>query len=201
MGYPDLKNALCYSLTCDIVNWSIVTEQNRFWNGMTSFFFSMCRRLPTPPTPQAKSALRSVSLGSAALCIEWYVLYIKLSRSLFTFFSISSSSLFRKNFSFSCSIYILFCIKIYPNFLIFMSCCWLIFFCMIFFFNRLCGLVVRVSGYRYRGPAFDSRHCQIFLSSSRSGTGSTQPREPPEVNWGATWIKKKVAAPGLENRV
>ena len=34
-----------------------------------------------------------------------------------------------------------------------------------------------------------------FLSSSGSGTGSTQPRE---INWGATWIKK-VAAPGLEN--
>ena len=54
------------------------------------------------------------------------------------------------------------------------------------YFERFCGLVVRVSGYRHRGPGFDSRHCQIFLSSS----GSTQPREPPEVNWGATWIKK-----------
>ena len=29
-------------------------------------------------------------------------------------------------------------------------------------FGRLCGLVVRVSGYRYRGLGFDSRHYQIF---------------------------------------
>jgi len=47
---------------------------------------------------------------------------------------------------------------------------------------------------RVRSPALPD-----FLSSSGSGTGSNQPREPREVNWGATWMKK-VAAPGLENR-
>jgi len=28
--------------------------------------------------------------------------------------------------------------------------------------DRLCGLVVRVSGYRYRGPGFDPQRYQIF---------------------------------------
>jgi hypothetical protein len=28
--------------------------------------------------------------------------------------------------------------------------------------DSLCGLVVRVPGYRSRGPGFDSRHYQIF---------------------------------------
>ena len=30
------------------------------------------------------------------------------------------------------------------------------------FMDRLCGLLVRVSGYRYRGLGFDSRRYQIF---------------------------------------
>jgi len=31
-----------------------------------------------------------------------------------------------------------------------------------YFVDRLCGLVVRVTGYRYRGPGFDPRRYQIF---------------------------------------
>ena len=34
--------------------------------------------------------------------------------------------------------------------------------CSIVIYDRLCGLVVRVSGYRYRGPGFDPRRYQIF---------------------------------------
>jgi hypothetical protein len=33
---------------------------------------------------------------------------------------------------------------------------------MCFVMDRLCGLVVRVSDYRYRGTGFDSRRYQIF---------------------------------------
>ena len=37
-----------------------------------------------------------------------------------------------------------------------------IFILIRFLIDRLCGLVVRVSGYRYRGLGFDSRRYQIF---------------------------------------
>jgi hypothetical protein len=54
------------------------------------------------------------------------------------------------------------------------------------FADRLCGLVVRVPGYRSRDPGFDSRVLPDFLRNSVSGTGSTQPRE---------YLEEIVAAP------
>jgi hypothetical protein len=50
--------------------------------------------------------------------------------------------------------------------------------------DRLCGLVVRVSSYRSRGPA-------DFLRSRGSGTGSTQPHEG---KWDS-YLEEIVAAP------
>jgi hypothetical protein len=50
------------------------------------------------------------------------------------------------------------------------------------YYDRLCGLVVRVLGYRSGGPG--SIPDTTRKKSSWSGTGSTQPRE---YNWGATW--------------
>jgi len=55
-------------------------------------------------------------------------------------------------------------------------------------FDRLCGLVVRVSGYRYRGPGFDPRCYQIFWVVVGLERG---PLSLVRSNWGATWIKKK----------
>ena len=61
------------------------------------------------------------------------------------------------------------CVLVFTVFL----CCFVhvyLFIRFMFLFNfvsyvfpdRLCGLVVRVSGYRYRGLGFDSPHYQIF---------------------------------------
>jgi hypothetical protein len=47
---------------------------------------------------------------------------------------------------------------------------------------RLCGLVVKVPGYRFRGLGSIPGAARFFLRSSGSGTGSTQPRDD---NWGA----------------
>ena len=46
------------------------------------------------------------------------------------------------------------------------------------------GFWLQIQRSRVRFPALPG-----FLSGSGSGTGCTQPREPREVNWGATWIK------------
>ena len=46
------------------------------------------------------------------------------------------------------------------------------------------GFWLHIQRSRVRFPALPD-----FLSGSGSGTGCTQPREPREVNWGATWIK------------
>ena len=63
-------------------------------------------------------------------------------------------------------------------------------------FDRLCGLVVRVSGYRYRGPGFDPRRYQIFwvVVGLERGPLSLVRSIEELLEW------KKVAAPGLENR-
>jgi hypothetical protein len=45
----------------------------------------------------------------------------------------------------------------------------------VYMFDRLCGLVVRVLGYRYGGPG--SIPGTTKKKCSGSGTGSTQPRE------------------------
>jgi hypothetical protein len=48
-------------------------------------------------------------------------------------------------------------------------------FIFLAFNDRLCGLVIRVPGYRSRGPGFPA--LPDFLRSSGSETGPTQPRE------------------------
>jgi hypothetical protein len=43
--------------------------------------------------------------------------------------------------------------------------------------DRLCGLVVKVPDYRFRGPGSIPAASRFFVRSSGSGTGSTQPRD------------------------
>jgi hypothetical protein len=60
--------------------------------------------------------------------------------------------------------------------------------------DRLHGLVVRLPGYRGRGPGFDSRRYQIFWVAVGLERG---PLSPCEDKWRATW--KESNGSGLEN--
>ena len=63
--------------------------------------------------------------------------------------------------------------------------------------DRLCGLVVRVSGYRYRGPGFDpgaTRFSVVVVGLERGPLSLVRSIEEL-LEW-----KKKVAAPGLEKQ-
>jgi hypothetical protein len=55
----------------------------------------------------------------------------------------------------------------------------------IFYFGRFSGLIIRIPGYRSKGPSSISG-ATSFLRSSVSGTGFTQPRE---YNQWANWKK------------
>jgi hypothetical protein len=60
---------------------------------------------------------------------------------------------------------------------------------------RLCGLVVRVSGYRARGPGFDSWRFQIFCEAAGLERG------PLSLVWTTEeLLEGKSGCSGLENR-
>jgi hypothetical protein len=61
--------------------------------------------------------------------------------------------------------------------------------------DRICGLVVRVPGYRSRGRGFDSRHYQIFWEVVGLERGPLS-----LVTIIEELFERTVAAPGLENR-
>jgi hypothetical protein len=61
--------------------------------------------------------------------------------------------------------------------------------------DRLCGLVVRVSGNRSRGPGFDSRPYYIFWKVGSLGRGPLSLVRPTE-----ELLERKSSGSGLENR-
>jgi hypothetical protein len=61
--------------------------------------------------------------------------------------------------------------------------------------DRLCGLVVRVSSYRVRGPGFDSQRCQIFWEVVGLDRGPLSLVSTIEELLG-----KNSSGPGLENQ-
>jgi hypothetical protein len=64
------------------------------------------------------------------------------------------------------------------------------------FQDRLCGLVVRVPGYRSRGPGFDFRRCQIFweVVGLERGPLSLMRKIEKLLEW-------KSSGSGLENQI
>jgi hypothetical protein len=69
------------------------------------------------------------------------------------------------------------------------------FVCVLFYEDRLCGLVVRVSGYRSGGPGFDSRFFQIFLEAAGLERGPLNLVRTTE-----ELLEGKSSGSGLENR-
>jgi hypothetical protein len=65
---------------------------------------------------------------------------------------------------------------------------------VISFAARLCDLVVRVSGYRSRGPGFDSRRFQIFWEAEGLERGSLSLLRTTEELFG-----RKSSGSGVEN--
>jgi hypothetical protein len=61
-------------------------------------------------------------------------------------------------------------------------------------FDRLCGLVVRIPGYRSRGPGFDPRHYEIFREVMDLERG------PSVVSTIEELLGRKSTNSGLENR-
>jgi hypothetical protein len=74
---------------------------------------------------------------------------------------------------------------------------YLFWFIMIFvlFSDRLCGIVVRVSGYRSRGPEFDSRRFQIFWEAAGLERGPLSLVRTTE-----ELLERKSSGSSLENR-
>jgi hypothetical protein len=67
---------------------------------------------------------------------------------------------------------------------------------MYVYMDRLCGLVVRVPGYRSRGPRFDSRRHQIFWEVVGLEQGPLSLMRITE-----ELLKWKSSGSGLENRI
>jgi hypothetical protein len=61
--------------------------------------------------------------------------------------------------------------------------------------DRLCGIVVRVPGYRSTDPVFDSRHYQIFCEAVGLERGPLNLVSTTE-----ELLERKISDSGIENR-